>query len=90
MSEELSLCSQQSFIKDSPAVVHSGGTTGVPKRVVLSNENIIYVAWTLKIGCIDAKPGDIYYSCIPIFHAFGFVAGLITPFVFKKHSSISN
>ena len=73
------------FVEDSPAVVvHSGGTTGVPKSVVLSNESIIYVAWALKVGCIDAAPGDTYYSCIPLFHAFGFVAGLITPFVFKN------
>ena len=82
--DDISL-SPWSFCKDSPAVVvHSGGTTGVPKNVVLSNENIIYVAWALKVGCIDATPGDTYYSCIPIFHAFGFVAGLITPFVFKN------
>ena len=73
------------YKKNSPAViVHSGGTTGIPKSVVLSDLNINYVAWALKTGCIDAKPDDLYYSCIPLFHAFGFVAGIITPLIFKN------
>ncbi len=68
------------YRKNFPAViVHSGGTTGVPKGVVLSDDNINYVGWAFGIGGSDARPKDLFYTCIPMFHAFGFVAGAIMP-----------
>ena len=70
------------YYKDSPAViVHSGGTTGAPKSVVLSNDNINYVGWAFSISGSDCRPGDLFYTCIPMFHAFGFVAGAIMPLI---------
>ena len=37
------------YKKDNPSIiVHSGGTTGIPKGVVLSNDNLNYIAWIFK------------------------------------------
>lgn len=65
-------------------ITHSGGTTGVPKGIVLTNENINYVVWAFLIGGNDTKSGDLFYSCIPIFHAFGFICGTIMPLILQQ------
>lgn len=73
------------YQKDMPAIIsHSGGTTGVPKGVVLTNENLNYVVWAFLICGNDCAPGDIFYTCIPIFHAFGFTCGTIMPLIIRQ------
>ncbi len=73
------------YQKNTPAViVHSGGTTGAPKSVVLSDDNINYVCWAFSISGSDCCPNDLFYTCIPMFHAFGYVAGTIMPFIIRQ------
>ncbi len=68
------------YIKNQTAViVHSGGTTGTPKGVCLSNENVNYVAWAFIFNNNDFYQKESMFSCIPAFHAFGFVMGLVMP-----------
>lgn len=68
------------YKKNSPAViVRSGGTTGIPKSVVLSNDNLNYIAWIFKNHKNDTKRGDTWLCAIPAFHAFGLAMGIIFP-----------
>jgi long-chain acyl-CoA synthetase len=55
---------------DAAAILFSGGTTGVPKGIVLSNRNLIAegmqaAAWGGMTG------GDSILAILPIFHGFG-------------------
>ena len=71
---------RSTYKKDSPAViVHSGGTTGVPKGVVLTNDNLNYIAWIFKHHQNDTKRADTWLCAIPAFHAFGLAMGIIFP-----------
>ncbi len=60
-------------------IVHSGGTTGVPKGVALSNDSLNYIAWIFKNNENDSKRGDTWLCAIPAFHAFGLAMGIIFP-----------
>lgn len=58
--------------KDTPAVIlHSGGTTGTPKGIVLSNGNFNAAAIQEHIVLKDIGPGDSVLAIMPIFHGFG-------------------
>ena len=71
---------KEPYRKDSTAIiVHSGGTTGVPKGVELSNESINYIAWSFHNDNNGAKRGERHFTSIPLFHAFGFCMGVIVP-----------
>lgn len=58
--------------KNSPAVMlHSGGSTGTPKAIVLSNGNFIALTEQAKIVFEELEIGDKCLSIMPIFHGFG-------------------
>ena len=58
--------------KDDPAVIlHSGGTTGSPKSIVLSSSNFNALVEQAKIMLTDVLPGDKILGVLPIFHGFG-------------------
>ncbi|MEC7030940.1 MAG: MFS transporter [Pseudomonadota bacterium] len=64
---------------DSPAVIiFTSGSTGSPKGVVLSHRN---VTANIQQCCsvMDLNPTDIMFNALPMFHAFGFNLGTITP-----------
>lgn len=66
--------------KDSPAILlHSGGTTGKPKSVVLSNANFIALVEQVKIRLDDIEHGDKCLSIMPIFHGFGLGVCIYAP-----------
>ena len=68
------------FGKNDPAVMlHSGGTTGTPKAIVLSNGNFIAVAKQAMIALPDCKVGDKCLAIMPIFHGFGLAVCMYTP-----------
>lgn len=57
---------------DDPAVIlHSGGTTGNPKSIVLSNSNFNALTSQVKPFLKDINPGDKLLGILPIFHGFG-------------------
>ena len=56
---------------DPAAIIYSGGTTGKPKGIILSNQNFNAMAQQTPILCQEIKPGRSILSCLPIFHVFG-------------------
>lgn len=66
--------------KDTPAIIlHSGGTTGVPKNILLSNGNINVVIEQAKIALPDTNSDDKMLAILPLFHCFGLVEGIHFP-----------
>ncbi|MBQ6538797.1 MAG: AMP-binding protein [Bacilli bacterium] len=60
--------------KNQPAVIlHSGGTTGTPKNIVLNNGNINVVIEQVRIGLPDLDETDKMLTILPLFHCFGLV-----------------
>ncbi len=55
-----------------PAVIlHSGGTTGTPKDIMLSNRNFNAFGMQAIITLYDVSVGDKILAILPIFHGFG-------------------
>ena len=66
--------------KDTPAVIlHSGGTTGTPKHIVLSNGNINVVVGQAQVSLPDIDDTDSFLCILPMFHCFGLVETIHFP-----------
>lgn len=66
--------------KDAPAIIlHSGGTTGSPKGIVLSNGNLIAFVESATIGQDYLVNGDTCLALMPIFHGFGIIHSILYP-----------
>lgn len=71
---------KHSHVPNEPAViVRSGGTTGTPKGVMLSNENLNSIAWQYANFDADYHRGETFMHSIPPFHAFGLGVGINMP-----------
>ncbi len=69
----------ESVLADKPAVVlFTSGSSGTPKGVVLSHRNLIANYHQLA-ACVDITSSDKFFSCLPVFHAFGLTGGVIAP-----------
>ena len=56
---------------DTAAILYSGGTSGTPKGIMLSNYNFNVLAVGANLMCELSKEGDSVLSIMPIFHGFG-------------------
>lgn len=66
--------------KDQAAVIlHSGGTTGKPKNIILSNGNLNVVGEQARISLPLLEEGDRMLSVLPFFHCFGLLETLHFP-----------
>ena len=52
-------------------ILHSGGTTGTPKDIMLSNSNFNAFGIQAVLTLRDVKSGDKILAILPIFHGFG-------------------
>ncbi len=52
-------------------ILHSGGTTGVPKDIMLSNKNFNAFGIQSVLTLRDVSAGDKILGILPIFHGFG-------------------
>ena len=64
---------------DTAVILHSGGTTGIPKSIVLANRSIIGVNEQAKVFFDMVTVGESILNVLPIFHCFGLVVGLFIP-----------
>lgn len=65
--------------KDEAVILYSGGTTGEPKGIVLSNLNFNALAMQSHLMCDPSKAGDTVLAIMPIFHGFGLGVCIHTP-----------
>ena len=71
---------KMSFGKNTPAVIlHSGGTSGKPKNVVIQNRAFILGAKQESISLVNLKAGDCCLAIMPNFHGFGLSVLMHTP-----------
>ena len=64
---------------DNAVILYSGGTSGTPKGIVLSNLNFNALAYGAHYMCDPSKAGDSILSIMPIFHGFGLGVCIHTP-----------
>lgn len=68
------------YSKDRPLViVHTGGTTGKPKGVVLSNYNVNSASYQCELAGFDFKREHTWLNIMPPFIAYGIGNGLHLP-----------
>ncbi len=78
-----------SFDENQPvAIVHTGGTTGIPKGVLLSNENFVNAAIQIKNSSVKADRNYKFLNIMPPFIAYGIVLGLNTPITLGWNTTI--
>ena len=64
---------------DLALILHSGGTTGTPKGIMISNYSFNAIAQQGAVNVIDVRPQDKIVTILPIFHGFGLGICVHTP-----------
>ena len=64
---------------DLAVILYSGGTTGTPKGIMLSNLNINALALEAHEMIEQTIPGNSVLCVLPIFHGFGLAVSIHTP-----------
>ena len=65
--------------EDLAAILYSGGTTGAPKGVMLTNNNFNCLALECTASIKQCTPGSTVLSILPLFHGFGLGVCIHTP-----------
>ena len=67
-----------SSVEDIALLIHTGGTTGIPKAAALTHANLQdnveqCIAWVSVLH----EGAEVFYCILPLFHAFGFTASFL-------------
>ena len=66
--------------KDEDALyLHSGGTTGTPKNIVITNESVNAIMDQAHTVFPKIGPGDKILAILPMFHSFGLLVSIAAP-----------
>ncbi|WP_022868052.1 AMP-binding protein [Schaalia vaccimaxillae] len=69
-------CPAQS--EDIALLIHTGGTTGVPKAAALTHRNLMAnVAQSISWVPVLHEGAEVFYCVLPLFHAFGFTVSFL-------------
>lgn len=80
--------------KDTAAILFTSGTTGIPKGVVLTHENLVSDCFIAQQNLIILET-DVFYALLPVHHAYTMQAAMICPvscgasIVFGKSMAVS-
>ncbi len=66
-------------LNDDAVIIHSGGTTGIPKSIVLPNRCFTGMNEQAKVSFYKLVPGDSVLSILPLFHCFGLIVCMYVP-----------
>ena len=61
------------------AITYTGGTTGIPKGVMITNDSMNSVGLNFIHSAVYHEDGDRFLGIIPIFAAYGMVCGMHMP-----------
>lgn len=61
---------------DDAVILYTSGTTGKPKGARLTHANLIRNAQVVASTVLEAGPGDVVLSCLPLFHVSGLTCAL--------------
>ena len=78
-SHFVGVCYENRSDKDLAVILYSGGTTGTPKGIMLSNLNFNAIALGAHELIEESIPGNSVLSLLPIFHGFGLAVCIHTP-----------
>jgi len=79
MFEDEYMCKRSVY--DPAVILYSGGTTGKPKGILLSNNNFNSLGIQSHLMADPSKAGDSVLSIMPIFHGFGLGVCIHTPLI---------
>ena len=75
---------KHSFLEDDLAMItYTGGTTGHPKGVMLTNRGLNAMAESFRLSGVDHDIGDKFLDIMPIFASYGVGCGLHMPIAMK-------
>lgn len=61
------------------AITYTGGTTGIPKGTMMTNDSMNAVVLNFTHCGVERKDNDRYLGIIPVFSAYGMVCGMHMP-----------
>ena len=56
---------------DTALLQYTGGTTGVPKGVVLTHRNLVSNTWQCRQWCVLGEGTEVVLAVLPFFHVYG-------------------